>query len=1256
MMTVHVLHAGDGYTYLTRQVASGDYPRARGESLADYYTAHGNPPGVWAGSGIARLDVEGTVSEAQMRALFGHGLHPDAERQLPERIALYVAAGASPARAAAAAERDVRLGRRFPTFTPRVEGWSARLTPRYATEADRLGLTSAKDLTADDRDRVRRALGTATYRELHGRDPATEAELRAWVARQATPARQPVAGYDLVFTPVKSVSVLWALAAPDVAGAVEDAHHAAVAQALAFVESHAALTRTGAGGLAQVDTHGLVVAMFDHRDSRTGDPNLHTHAAVSTKVQGRDGRWRSLDGRALFALAVAASETYNTAVEDELRSRLGVTFTQRTRGQDVSVQGRTPVRVGNADLRAVRDIDGIDPRLLARFASRRAAVEADYQDRLAGYRHRWGHEPSRAVAMKLAQEATLATRGAKDTPRSLQELRAGWVAQARDVLGVTSDQEVRDAVHRAVRTRLTAQSAVEVEAVAEQVLGTVADHRATWRVWHLRAEAERRLRATPVASPQDRDSLVTRVTAAARAGSVLLTVPPAETISPPTLTRADGESVFTVHGAALYTSTAVLDAETRLVAAARHDTGRPPVPGPVLTAALDRSAGSGAVLDSGQRELARVFATSPRLLVAGIGPAGTGKTTAMRVLVAAAAAAGTRVIGLAPSARAAQVLTDELGVRADTLHKFLHHPSDPAEIDVRAGDVLLVDEAGMAGTLRLARLVDLATARGAVVRLLGDPRQLAAVESGGALRLIEAEVGAVHLEIVHRFADPAEAAATLRLRDGDPAALDFYETHDRVRDGGADEVTDAAYAAWHADDAAGRSAVLLAATGEQVRDLCARARLDRIAEGRVDPTHEVGLHDGTHAGAGDIVVTRRNDRRLVTSRGRDWVTNGDLWRVAGVGEDGSLDVTHLRRRGRTRLPAAYVAAEVELGYAATVHRAQGITVDAAHVLVDETTTRQALYTALTRGRAANHLYVATSGTLAVDADRPPAPERAAREVLLAALARDGAERPATHVRRDERAAAGSLARLVPEYLHAYGIYAEQAYGLRQVVLEVLGPDLGRQAVEDGAWPRLAAALAVVGSAGGDVRAALARAAAQRELTTSDSIAEVLAWRLEPAPCVVAGLATATGLPFGMPPPPHPSSPQRAVVDPALPAWLEQRAERIRGRLDALAVSARTRHPAWLERLGPRPDEPSVARRWDAALHAVLAYRDEHQVDDAHSPLGPRPEAGGGQQRVWDAAYAEVARAPRTTVVRRRQQAAAAGDDISTALRGGPFLH
>lgn len=169
--------------------------------------------------------------------------------------------------------------------------------------------------------------------------------------------------------------------------------------------------------------------------------------------------------------------------------------------------------------------------------------------------------------------------------------------------------------------------------------------------------------------------------------------------------------------------------------------------------------------------------------MAGIGPAGTGKTTAMTAFARAVENTGGRVLALAPSAAAASVLGEELGVTAETLHKLIHaHRSGTVTeaLRVDASTVLLVDEAGMAGTPLLDQALTLAREHGASVRLLGDPQQLAAVEAGGALRLIDERVGAVRLEQVHRFTDPDEAAASLRLRTGEAGADDFYLERGRV--------------------------------------------------------------------------------------------------------------------------------------------------------------------------------------------------------------------------------------------------------------------------------------------------------------------------------------------------------------------------------------------------------------------------------------------------------------------------------------------
>jgi hypothetical protein len=381
-MTVHVLHAGDGYTYLTRQVASGDHQRRRGEALTDYYTAEGNPAGRWVGTGLAAMGVDGQVSQAQMKALFGEGLHPDAEARIQEAL------GRGVDRQAAVAA--VRLGRRFPMIDSSHEVWRDRLNAAYAEFETAHGHRPER---GPERDLVRWNVAEQLFLQTRHRDPRDDAEVKAFLTQVAKPPRQPVAGVDLVFTPVKSASVLWALGG--------------------------ARTRTGAAGVAQIDTYGLVAAVFDHPDSRTGDPNLHTHVAVSAKVRGVDGAWRSLDMRVLHAMAVSASETYNTGIEDELRTRLGVEFVEREGGR-----GRRPVR----------EIAGIPAELLKAFSSRRAEIEGGYQVGLAEYRAAHGHDPPRHVQYKLAQEATLANRPAKGHPRSWAQARQAWLAQAREVL------------------------------------------------------------------------------------------------------------------------------------------------------------------------------------------------------------------------------------------------------------------------------------------------------------------------------------------------------------------------------------------------------------------------------------------------------------------------------------------------------------------------------------------------------------------------------------------------------------------------------------------------------------------------------------------------------------------------------------------------------------------------------------------------------------------------------------------------------
>lgn len=1126
-MTVHKLTAGDGYTYLTRQVASCDEARPQGQSLADYYAACGNPPGVWLGQGSAQLGVRGQqVTEAQMRSLFGAGLHPDAEAML----------------AAGAIQAQTRLGRPFPVY--------ADLAPYAKRVAEK-----AEEFTTN-----------------HGRPPS-EAERNQIAAKEAHRGRRAVAGFDLVFTPVKSTSLLWGLSSPEVRCQAEDAHHAAVASALAWIEKHASFTRTGRGGVAQVDATGLVCAAFDHRESRSGDPDLHTHVAIANKVCGPDGKWRSLDARGLFGLGVAASEHYNTRLEDELSRRLGVRFEDRGDG--------------SPDKRPVREVVGMPRELVRHFSRRRAAIAVRLDELTADYRERHGREPDRATSIHLAQQATLETREGKPPGRTLAEQVTDWRQQAAEVLGPRAlDQALSHCIGQAVPTVVVTEDLVR--AAARHVVREVSERRSTWTIWNAYAEAERVLRPLRFASTEDRQELTQAVVARATGPELSIRIAEPELIAEtPSLTRpSDGQSVFIAHGTERFTTSTVLLAEDSLIAAGRSGDADHCDDVVVQAALAIHESRTGLRLDSGQRALVEAFAGSAHRLVVGIGPAGAGKTTAMRAFADVWETNGGRVIPLATSAKAAQVLGDQLGGRSENLHKFLfeHQRLTGPEEDwyrLRSGDLVLVDEAGMAGTLQLARLTSLATEAGASIRLLGDPAQLAAVDAGGVLQLLEHEVGATYLTDLHRFTDPHEARASLLLRDGNTDALTFYSRRHRIRSGTSSLMLERAYAAWAADDLRGSRSVLIAATTADVTTLNARARRDRVQAGDVERYGAV-LRDGNFAGVGDRVVTRENARTLRFGRGQ-WVHNGDTWHVLRRHRDGALTLRHLEGRGKVRVAADYVADALELAYASTAHRVQGTTTDTAHALVTPEMTREGLYVASTRGRSGTTWYVATEASADIACDHEPGEPRTALEVLTAVLARKSTEGSATEALRQVQERATTLPELVRRYDHALTIAAETSLAS---AVEVLPAAERERIIRDPGYTHLAKTLANAASRGADPRRLLRAAHDFEPLTDTRSPALVVAQRIQDTPRTL-----------GVP---------NAAREPGPLPWL---------------APPDVGHPTWHPYLTARAG--LISSRLKDLGSLAAAYREQYEITGAGG-LGEAPELGTRQAAAHQHAIAEDA--------------------------------
>jgi hypothetical protein len=420
----------------------------------------------------------------------------------------------------------------------------------------------------------------------------------------------------------------------------------------------------------------------------------------------------------------------------------------------------------------------------------------------------------------------------------------------------------------------------------------------------------------------------------------------------------------------------------------------------------------------------------------------------------------------------------------------------------------------MADTLSLDTAVQFAIGRGASVRLIGGDQQLAAIGAGGVLRDITHIYDALYLTELHRFTDPTEAAATFALREGKPEALDFYLDHDRIHVGDLATITQDAFAAWVADRAAGLDAIMLAPTRKLVAELNRQARAHLL--GGHTPGREVRLADGNQASVGDVIITRSNDRRLRLAA-NDWVKNGDRWTVTHVGERGDLAVRHNRSHRTVRLPAHYVCTSTGLGYATTIHAAQGVTADTMHGLATGQESRQQLYTMLTRGRVANHLYLQVVGDgdphtlIRPDTVAPRTPTETLQQILV----RDEAPSSASTLLRELSDPAARLFEAVQRYTDGLHVAAEQLVGSQIVqMLDSQADQIVPSLTSEPSWPTLRAhLLALAAETGEHPLLHLHEAALARDLSTAEDMAAVLDWRLpEPASIDLGPLPWLPGIP------------------------------------------------------------------------------------------------------------------------------------------------
>ncbi|WP_024821107.1 MobF family relaxase [Arthrobacter sp. 31Y] len=933
---------------------------------------------------------------------------------------------------------------------------------------------------------------------------------------EAKTGREAVAGFDLTFSPPKSVSILWALADPKVQADLYEAHQQAVAECLDWLERNAIQARAGHAGVAWVPVKGAIASLFDHWDSRAGDPQLHTHAVIANRVQRTsDGKWVTLDSYTLHRHIVAVSEKYNSILFDRIHERTGAVAELRD-----GIAGMTGASLedleepGTDPHNARAELAGIPDGLITEFSTRSLDIEARTDELITAWEEQYGRRPSPAMILRLRGEATLATRKAKKpATESLPEKMIGWRERAL-ATGYAPATVIRDAIGH--DTAVVSNGDIAADVV--DLLGSFALHdagtrRTTFTRANLIAATERLLRGIRMGTASDREQLVDRIVESA-AGQ-------AEALSPERMGTPETENPFlTVRGRSAfeheetkrYTTTQILDDEAFLINRAttatttgmeEHSTGV------ALAAARTRE---GHTLSPDQVQAAQRVLTSGKAIDAIIGPAGTGKTTTMKAvrdLWEDANGQGS-VVGLAPSAVAAAVLGEEIDAATDNVAKWLYEsvgdgaarraltiskletelancegmfrqaPSrsgararaktrvnaaaarlaaqyaEQAKYRMRPGQLVILDEASMIGTAAAAELTRQADTAGAKLLFVGDPAQIDAVEAGGFLGWLERNTDAPVLSVIWRFKNEWEGAASLRLRAGDEDVLKVYQQHGRIQDCHEGTAADSAYQAWMADTEEDITAsLLIAGDNETVNDLNTRAQLDLAAAGRIDLNTTTQLRYGV-AGIGDLVLARKNNRRLRDSDGH-FIKNGTRLTITGIDHLGSITAKRADTGATISLDLDYLKANVELGYACTAHRSQGVTVNTAHTVVASGQARELFYVAMTRGKNGNTCYVDVP-----DNDQDDTPDQwgmvkqivleSALAVLKGVLANKTHEMTAHEVRDAEHGQANDFARLIFEY--DYTAAAEKTLTLLEWLDKNVSAERKQEITTDKLFPAL----------------------------------------------------------------------------------------------------------------------------------------------------------------------------------------------------------
>ncbi|MDN5685844.1 MAG: AAA family ATPase [Brachybacterium sp.] len=731
-------------------------------------------------------------------------------------------------------------------------------------------------------------------------------------------------------------------------------------------------TRRGAGGKQRMDLAQIEVVQLDHERSRSLDPHAHRHLWLNAKVKGADGRWSNVDSQQVFRHQVLVNARGELAARTDTRWREALAAHGYTLNDDGEI----------AELAHV--VEPMSKRA-AQITRNKGRFEAEWR------KEHPGEEPSPRLIESWDRRAWALDRAQK--PEDLDEDQ--WRDQVRRELAdvdpaVLTPREpapVRPApAHEVDRDQLTAYALGWTDQRAVRSQGRFS--RVDLRAGATMAIAQAQLTEDPAELTRLIGQVETRALAEV------------ESLAPEGVTGPDDVKSLRL------TSVGQTRARITERAAVRAAIGDPApaslesIGAAVATVDRERAeAGEDPVtLDDRQiAAAAAVAGSSPLVTIEG--PAGAGKTTMLTVAERAVAAEEHRMVTVAPTMKAAQVAQAEIGSDGSSLHALLYqhgfrwhteasgrtswsrlHSGDvdddgsiyygpgPAA-QLRDGDVIVCDEAGMVDTDAMSALLTVADDTGARLALVGDPNQVRPVGHSGAMALVQAQTpdeARADLHSIHRFrraddprqADTAYAEISRDLRTaGTPekaheVAL-WLQQHDHVDQlADSQEQAEQAAAAWMSAHGAGESIAVMATDNETVAEINQQIQDARIEAGQLT-TDQAGTSRDGSVYVGDVVTARRNNR------GEDFtVANRESFTIREVAEDGTLTVTGGIDQRTEQLPATYAAEHVELGYASTIHGAQGVTARRAVTVVSEDTTSAQLYVGMSRGKLDNRALVA----------------------------------------------------------------------------------------------------------------------------------------------------------------------------------------------------------------------------------------------------------------------------------------------------------